>query len=142
MSGSSRGRIIRTACKRGPTKAAYYGITQDRVIVDVITGISSNIALSPNYWLDPKTANGYYLLAQYPEQSLTKTEDLLNIPVIGARTPLNPTSSLTTAGSGGSVVALQNTPSPGATWTSRTASMPRTTGAGRLCSCAMSPRWR
>jgi multidrug efflux pump subunit AcrB len=95
------------------TKAAYYGITQDRVIVDVITGISSNIALSPNYWLDPKTANGYFLLAQYPEQSLTKTEDLLNIPVIGARTPLNPTSSLTTAGSGGSIVALQNTPFAG-----------------------------
>jgi multidrug efflux pump subunit AcrB len=95
------------------TKAAYYGITQDRVIVDVITGISSNIALSPNYWLDPKTANGYFLLAQYPEQSLTKTEDLLNIPVIGARTPLNPTSSLTGAGSGGSIVALQNTPFAG-----------------------------
>ncbi|MCC6141440.1 MAG: efflux RND transporter permease subunit [Nitrospira sp.] len=95
------------------TKAAYYGITQDRVVVDVITGISSNIALSPNYWLDPKTANGYYLLAQYPEQSLTKTEDILNIPIIGARTPLNPTSSLTTAGSGGSVVALQNTPFAG-----------------------------
>ena len=70
------------------TKAAYYGITQDRVVVDVITGISSNIALSPNYWLDPKTANGYFLLAQYPEQSLTKTEDLLNIPIIGARTAL------------------------------------------------------
>ena len=83
------------------TKAAYYGITQDRVIVDVITGISSNIALSPNYWLDPKTANGYFLLAQYPEQSLTKTEDLLNIPVIGARTPLTPPWSLPGAARGG-----------------------------------------
>jgi multidrug efflux pump subunit AcrB len=95
------------------TKAAYYGLTQDKVIVDVITGISSNLALSPNYWLDPKTANGYFLLAQYPEQSLTKTEDLLNIPVIGARTALNPTSSLTTAGSSGSTIALQNTPFAG-----------------------------
>jgi multidrug efflux pump subunit AcrB len=95
------------------TKAAYYGITQERVIVDVITGISSNIALSPNYWLDPKTANGYYLLAQYPEQSLTKTEDLLNIPVIGARTSLLPTSSLTTTGASGSTMALQNTPFAG-----------------------------
>ncbi|MFO0705543.1 MAG: efflux RND transporter permease subunit [Nitrospira sp.] len=94
------------------TKAAYYGITQDRVIVDVITGISSNIALSPNYWLDPKTANGYFLLAQYPEQSLTKTEDLLNIPIIGARTPLNPTASLGGVGSG-ATVALQNTPFAG-----------------------------
>jgi multidrug efflux pump subunit AcrB len=95
------------------TKASYYGITQDRVIVDVITGISSNIALSPNYWLDPKTANGYYLLAQYPEQSLTKTEDLLNIPIIGARTPLLPTSSLTTTGTHSSTMALQNTPFAG-----------------------------
>ncbi|MDF0644093.1 MAG: efflux RND transporter permease subunit [Nitrospira sp.] len=95
------------------TKSAYYGLTQDRVIVDVITGISSNLALSPNYWLDPKTANGYYLLAQYPEQSLTETEDLLNIPIIGARTPLNPTSALMTAGSSGSTIALQNTPFAG-----------------------------
>ncbi|MGE0278217.1 MAG: efflux RND transporter permease subunit [Nitrospiraceae bacterium] len=95
------------------TKAAYYGITQDRVIIDVITGISSNIALSPNYWLDPKTANGYYLLAQYPEQSLTSTEDLLNIPIIGARTPLLPTASLAPGGAGGSILALQNTPFAG-----------------------------
>jgi multidrug efflux pump subunit AcrB len=95
------------------TKAAYYGISQDRVIVDVITGISSNIALSPNYWLDPKTGNGYYLLAQYPEQSLTSTEDLLNIPIIGARTPLLPTSSLTSTGASGSTMALQNTPFAG-----------------------------
>jgi len=95
------------------TKAAYYGLTQDRVIVDVITGISSNLALSPNYWLDPKTANGYFLLAQYPEQSLTKIEDLLNIPIIGARTPLNPTASLTTGGISGSSIALQNTPFAG-----------------------------
>ncbi len=95
------------------TKAAYYGITQDRVVVDVITGISSNLALSPNYWLDPKTSNGYYLLAQYPEQSLTSTEDLLNIPIIGARTPLAPTASLITAGTSGASIALQNTPFAG-----------------------------
>src|SRR5262249_29099551 len=95
------------------TKAAYYGLTQDRVIIDVITGISSNLALSPNYWLDPKTANGYFLLAQYPEQSLTKTEDLLNIPIIGARTSLNPTASLTTAGTSGSSIALKHPPCAG-----------------------------
>lgn len=95
------------------TKAAYYGITQDRVIVDVITGLSSNIALSPNYWLDPKTANGYFLLAQYPEQSLTTTEDLLNIPLVGARVPLLPSASVAIPGSVGSTVALENTPFAG-----------------------------
>jgi len=97
------------------TKAAYYGITQDRVIVDVITGISSNIALSPNYWLDPKTANGYFLLAQYPEQSMTKTEDLLNIPIVGARVPLLPAASVAIPGSSGSTLALENTPFAGRT---------------------------
>ncbi|MEP6888280.1 MAG: efflux RND transporter permease subunit [Nitrospirales bacterium] len=95
------------------TKAAYYGITQDRVMVDVITGISSNIALSPNYWLDPKTANGYFLLAQYPEQSLTTTEDLLNIPIVGARVPLLPAASVAIPGSVGSTLALENTPFAG-----------------------------
>ena len=95
------------------TKAAYYGIAQDRVVTDVITGISSNIALSPNYWLDPKTANGYYLLAQYPEQSLTRTEDLLNIPVVGARVPLPPSSGLGRAATAGSTLALANTPFAG-----------------------------
>ena len=48
------------------TKAAYYGINQNRVVVDVITGISSNLALSPNYWLDPKTANGYFCWRSIP----------------------------------------------------------------------------
>ncbi|MGQ0812419.1 MAG: efflux RND transporter permease subunit [Nitrospiraceae bacterium] len=94
------------------TKAAYYGINQDRVIVDVITGISSNIALSPNYWLDPKTANGYFLLAQYPEQDLTKTEDLLNIPLVGARVPLPPSTGLGRIAVGSSL-ALENTPFAG-----------------------------
>ncbi len=96
-------------------KAAYYGITQDRVIVDVITGLSSNIALSPNYWLDPKTANAYFLLVQYPEQSLQKTEDLLNIPIVGARVPLLPSASIVTPGMTGASLALENTPFAGRT---------------------------
>lgn len=96
-------------------KAAYYGIMQDRVIVDVITGISSNIALSPNYWLDPKTANSYFLLAQYPEQSLNNFEDLLNIPIIGAHVPLMPTASLAGSEAQGASLALGNTPFAGRT---------------------------
>src|SRR4030095_9983526 len=95
------------------TKAAYYGLTQDRVIVDVITGISSNLALSPNYWLDPKTANGYFLLAQYPEQVLDHTDDLLNIPIVGAKVPLMPAANQAMPGINGSSLALQNTPFAG-----------------------------
>jgi multidrug efflux pump subunit AcrB len=95
------------------TKAAYYGINQDRVIVDVITGLSSNIALSPNYWLDPRTANGYYLLAQFPEQSLTNTETILNTPLIGAAVALPPAVGIGRRATAGSSLALQDTPFAG-----------------------------
>ena len=91
------------------TKAAYFGLDQQKVVVDVITGISSNIALSPNYWLDPKTANGYFLLAQYPEQDLTKVEDLLNTPLIGTMVAMGPASAAA-RGMTGSTLGLSNTP--------------------------------
>src|SRR5574341_1529531 len=90
-------------------KAAYFGLDQQKVVVDVITGVSSNLALSPNYWLDPKTANGYFLLAQYPEQDLTKIEDLLNTPLIGARVAMAPASA-SSRGVSGSTLGLSNTP--------------------------------
>jgi preprotein translocase subunit SecF len=90
-------------------KASYLGLDQTKVVVDVITGVSSNIALSPNYWLDPKTANGYYLLAQYPEQDLTKVEDLLNTPLVGTRVPMGPTSA-SARGMSGTTLGLSNTP--------------------------------
>jgi multidrug efflux pump subunit AcrB len=95
------------------TKAAYYGINQDRVIVDVITGLSSNIALSPNYWLDPRTANGYYLLAQFPEQSLTNIEAILNTPLIGASVALPPAIGVGRRATAGSSLALEDTPFAG-----------------------------
>src|SRR5574341_1132153 len=94
-------------------KAAYFGLDQQKVVVDVITGVSSNLALSPNYWLDPKTANGYFLLAQYPEQDLTKIEDLLNTPLVGAKVPMMPSASQGTAATAGSSLALGNTPFAG-----------------------------
>lgn len=90
-------------------KAAYFGLDQTKVVVDVITGVSSNIALSPNYWLDPKTANGYFLLAQYPEQDLTKVEDLLNTPLAGAQVALGPAST-SARGMAGTTLGLGNTP--------------------------------
>jgi multidrug efflux pump subunit AcrB len=90
-------------------KASYFGLDQTKVIVDVITGISSNIALSPNYWLDPKTANGYFLLAQYPEQDLTKVEDMLNTPLVGNRVSLAPAAA-STRGMSGTALGLGNTP--------------------------------
>ena len=62
------------------TKAAYYGINQNRVVVDVITGISSNLAPRLTTGSIRKPRTGISSWRSIPEQSLTTTEDLLNIP--------------------------------------------------------------
>ncbi|MGH7166021.1 MAG: efflux RND transporter permease subunit, partial [Nitrospiraceae bacterium] len=51
-------------------KSAYLGLNAQRVVVDLITGLSSNISLNPGYWIDPKSNNAYFVVAQYPEQTL------------------------------------------------------------------------
>ncbi|MGH2619136.1 MAG: efflux RND transporter permease subunit, partial [Anaerolineales bacterium] len=66
-------------------KSAYLGLNEQRVVVDLITGLSSNISLNPGYWIDPKSNNAYFVVAQYPEQTLVRFEDFLNTPLVGAR---------------------------------------------------------
>ena len=56
MCGSSKARGAREMrIDEGRTILACGGHEEDRVIVDVITAaVGSNIALSPNYWLNQK----------------------------------------------------------------------------------------
>src|SRR5438105_14298801 len=66
--------------------AAYLGLTEQQILADVVTGLSSNISGDPGYWIDPKTNNAYFVVAQYPEQNLRRFEDFLLTPLIGSRT--------------------------------------------------------
>ncbi|HJY80875.1 MAG TPA: efflux RND transporter permease subunit, partial [Candidatus Binatia bacterium] len=96
------------------TKAAYFGMTEQQVMVDVTTALTSNLSLEPSYWIDPKSNNAYFVVAQYPEQDLTKFADFLNTPLVSAKVDL-PTS-IGIGGDGlfkGSSIALQNTPYSG-----------------------------
>ena len=64
--------------------AAKLGLTQKQVVDNVITALNSNYMIAPNYWVDYKTGNDYYLTVQYYEKgrsSIHNFEDLTNIPI-------------------------------------------------------------
>jgi multidrug efflux pump subunit AcrB len=95
--------------------AAYMGLTEQQILADVVTGLSSNISGDPGYWIDPKTSNAYFVVAQYPEQKLTRFEDFLLTPLVGKRMSRLPVT-IAMAGGGGpgrSTLTLENTPLSG-----------------------------
>ncbi len=66
-------------------KAAQLGLSQKEVVDNVITALTSNGMIAPNYWVDPKSGNPYLLTVQYPEDSVKTLSDLKQIPLRGAR---------------------------------------------------------
>jgi multidrug efflux pump subunit AcrB len=87
--------------------AAKLGLTQKQIVDNVITALNSNSMIAPNYWVDYKTGNDYFLTVQYPETgraAIHNLEDLTNIPI---RAP-----SLRQPTTLNSVVQLQNVQTP------------------------------
>src|SRR5207245_11470467 len=67
----------------------------------------------PGHWFDRKTNKAYFVLAQYPEQNLTRFEDFLLTPLVGARITDLPITVVGAGRLGGSTFSLQNTPFAG-----------------------------
>ncbi len=64
--------------------AAELGLTQKDVVDNVITALNSNYMIAPNYWVDRKSGNDYYLTVQYYEKgrpAIHTFADLTNIPI-------------------------------------------------------------
>jgi len=64
--------------------AAELGLTQKEVVDNVITALNSNTMIAPNYWVDRKTGNDYFLTVQYAEHgqgAIHDAADLTNIPI-------------------------------------------------------------
>ena len=64
--------------------AGELGLSQKDVVDNVITALNSNSMIAPNYWVDYKTGNDYYLTVQYYEHgkpAIHNTIDLRNIPL-------------------------------------------------------------
>lgn len=64
--------------------ASELGLSQKDVVDNVITALNSNTMIAPNYWVDYKTGNDYFLTVQYAEKgrgAIHNFEDLTNIPI-------------------------------------------------------------
>jgi multidrug efflux pump subunit AcrB len=69
------------------TRASELGLSQQEVVDNVITALTSNTMIAPSFWIDPKTGNDYMLTVQYPETQVHNLEDLRAIPIRGANIP-------------------------------------------------------
>jgi hydrophobic/amphiphilic exporter-1 (mainly G- bacteria), HAE1 family len=85
-------------------KAGLLGLSQKEIVDNVITALTSNAMIAPNYWIDPKSGNPYLLTVQYPESAVKTISDLKQIPLRGARSS-QPTSL-------DAVVNVKTIPSP------------------------------
>ncbi len=66
-------------------KASLLGLSQKEIVDNVITALTSNGMIAPNYWIDPKSGNPYMLTVQYPEDQVKTLTDLKQIPLRGAK---------------------------------------------------------
>ena len=66
-------------------KAGLLGLSQKEVVDNVITALTSNGMIAPNYWIDPKSGNPYMLTVQYPEDAVKTMTDLKQIPLRGVK---------------------------------------------------------
>jgi hydrophobic/amphiphilic exporter-1 (mainly G- bacteria), HAE1 family len=67
--------------------AAELGLTPQTIIQNVVTALDSNLMIAPNYWLDRKTGNDYFLTVQYYEQGRPAIHDFLDLRNIPLRAP-------------------------------------------------------
>jgi HAE1 family hydrophobic/amphiphilic exporter-1 len=66
-------------------KAGLLGLSQKEIVDNVITALTSNSMIAPNYWIDPKSGNPYLLTVQFPEAAVKTMTDLKQIPLRGVR---------------------------------------------------------
>ncbi len=67
--------------------AAELGLSQKEVVDNVITALNSNVMIAPNYWVDRKTGNNYFLTVQYYQDGSRSIRDPLDLTGIPLRAP-------------------------------------------------------
>jgi multidrug efflux pump subunit AcrB len=83
--------------------AAELGLTQKDIVGNVITALNSNMMIAPNFWVDYKTGNDYFLTVQYYENGPSAIHNFIDLKQIPLRAPdvqkpttLDAVASLTT----------------------------------------------
>lgn len=67
--------------------AGELGLTQKDVVDNVITALNSNYMIAPNYWVDRKTGNDYYLTVQFFEHGPGSIQNMADMGQIPLRDP-------------------------------------------------------
>ena len=70
--------------------AAELGLNQREIVDNVITALNSNYMIAPNYWVDRKSGNDYYLTVQYFESGRGAIQSLGDLTQIPLRSPALP----------------------------------------------------
>jgi multidrug efflux pump subunit AcrB len=65
--------------------AGELGLTQKEVVDNVITALNSNYMIAPNYWVDRKSGNDYYLTVQYFEKGQAAVHSMTDLGQIPLR---------------------------------------------------------
>jgi len=63
--------------------AAAVGLSARDVVMQVVTAMNSSIALTRNFWIDPKSGNQYFIAIQYPDNPSFRINDLNNMFATG-----------------------------------------------------------
>ncbi|MGA9981085.1 MAG: efflux RND transporter permease subunit [Candidatus Sulfotelmatobacter sp.] len=67
--------------------AGELGLTQKNVVDNVITALNSDYMIAPNYWVDRKSGNDYYVTVQFFEHGDAAIHNLLDLGQIPLRDP-------------------------------------------------------
>lgn len=63
------------------TLLSLQGLTQRNLADDVLVSLSSNQQVSPTYWVDPKSGNTYFVVAQTPQLQMDSMDSLRQLTV-------------------------------------------------------------
>ena len=67
--------------------AGELGLSQKNVVDNVITALNSNSMIAPNYWVDRKSGNDYYLTVQFFEKGQAAIHNMADLGQIPLRDP-------------------------------------------------------
>ncbi|HVB86169.1 MAG TPA: efflux RND transporter permease subunit [Candidatus Dormibacteraeota bacterium] len=62
-------------------RVSELGMNLREVVDNMITALTSDTMIAPNYWIDPKTGNDHFLAVQYPDNTVKTIQDLDTMPL-------------------------------------------------------------
>ncbi len=63
-------------------RAGQYGLSASGVVKSLVAATSSSRFVEPNYWRDPASGNAFQIQVEIPQNRMTSTSDVENLPVM------------------------------------------------------------